>query len=69
VFACNLREEYQWLSDAMKIAGLSDEQTLVWLERASACGLENKFTVPRTAGYRLSDLAYSAFNEALLPPP
>ncbi len=47
-FASNLRQEYQLLSDAMILAGLSDEEARQWLERTRACGMESRFTVPRS---------------------
>ena len=46
VFASNLREEYQWLADAMKLAGLSDEEALQWLDRTRQYGLDSRFTLP-----------------------
>jgi hypothetical protein len=32
VFASNLPEEYQWLCDALRLAGLSDDEALEWIE-------------------------------------
>jgi hypothetical protein len=45
-FASNLREEYQWLADAMKLAGLSDEEAIQWLDRTRQCGIDARFTLP-----------------------
>jgi hypothetical protein len=47
VFGSNLRQEYQFLGDAMAMAGLSDEEIRQWLDRSRACGLESRFTLPR----------------------
>jgi hypothetical protein len=49
-FATNLPAEYQFLHDAMTLAGLSDEEARHWLDRTRASALENRFTVLRTAG-------------------
>jgi adenosine/AMP deaminase-like protein len=46
VFASNLRHEYQLLSDALALAGLSDEEARTWLDRTRDCGLEGRFTQP-----------------------
>ena len=46
VFASNLRQEYQLLSDALALAGLSDEEARTWLDRTRLCGLEGRFTRP-----------------------
>jgi hypothetical protein len=56
VFGSNLRQEYQFLSDALTLAGLSDEEARQWLDRVRACGLENRFTIPRPAAPRLLSL-------------
>ena len=45
IFGSNLRQEYQSLSDAMAIAGLSDEEARQWLDRTRACGMESRFTL------------------------
>ena len=47
VFASHLRHEYQFLADALTLAGLSDEEARQWVDRTRACGLESRFTVPR----------------------
>jgi hypothetical protein len=45
IFGSNLRQEYQWLNDAMALAGLSDEEACQWLDRTRACGMESRFTL------------------------
>ena len=47
-FATNLPEEYQWLLDALVLAGCSGEQARQWLDRVRETGLENRFTVRRS---------------------
>jgi len=47
VFGSNLRHEYQFVSDALTLAGLSDEEARQWLDRTRECGLENRFTIRR----------------------
>jgi hypothetical protein len=47
-FATTLREEYQFLHDALTLAGLSDEDARSWLDRTRAAGLENRFTLRRS---------------------
>ena len=49
VFATNLPEEYQWLCDGLKAAGLSDEEAYVWVERARHTGMSARFSLPRSA--------------------
>ncbi|MGH8628061.1 MAG: hypothetical protein ACREYC_23280, partial [Gammaproteobacteria bacterium] len=49
-FATNLPEEYQWLLDALMLAGCSEEQARKWLDRVRETGLENRFTVRRGEG-------------------
>jgi hypothetical protein len=44
-FNSALPQEYQCLWDAMKLAGLSDEEARQWLDRTRACGLESRFTL------------------------
>lgn len=46
IFGSNLREEYQWLSDALKSVELSNEEVYYWLNRVRARGLEVCFTLP-----------------------
>jgi hypothetical protein len=50
VFGSDLRQEYQCLSDAMTLAGLSDEEVQQWLDRTRASGLESRFTLVRDNG-------------------
>jgi hypothetical protein len=50
VFASNIREEYQWLQDAMSIAGISDEEARRWIDRTRQCGLETRFTLRERIG-------------------
>jgi adenosine deaminase len=45
VFASNIREEYQWVEDAMRLAGISDEEARRWLARTRECSLETRFTI------------------------
>jgi len=47
-FATHLRQEYQFLHDALLLAGFSDEEARQWLERTRASGLESRFTLPRS---------------------
>jgi hypothetical protein len=47
VFASNLRQEYQFLGDALVLAGLSEEEARQWLDRTRARSLESRFTRPR----------------------
>jgi hypothetical protein len=64
-FATNLREEYQWLCDGLKAAGLSDEEAHVWLDRTRSCGLEARFTLPfRTANRAVTSISQPAPFEA-----
>jgi adenosine deaminase len=51
-FGTDLRQEYQFVHDALMLAGLSDEQARSWLDRTRASGLEARFTLPRS-GLRL----------------
>jgi hypothetical protein len=58
VFGSNLRQEYQFLSDALALAGLSDEEARQWLDHVRTCGLERRFTINRaTCGTLLSRFA------------
>ncbi len=52
-FGTDLRQEYQFLHDALTLAGFSDEAARHWLNRTRASGLETRFTVPRTDGLNL----------------
>src|SRR5262245_38952663 len=57
--SCPLRQqsdEYQFVSDALALAGLSDEEARQWLDRTRECGLENRFTIGRPNAPRLLDL-------------
>jgi hypothetical protein len=53
-FGTDLRQEYQFLHDALTLAGLSDEEARHWLDRTRASGLETRFTVPRSPGLDLA---------------
>ena len=59
IFASNLPQEYQCLSDAMTLAGLSDEEVRLWIRDTCECGLDRRFTLfpknndPITAWYNL----------------
>jgi hypothetical protein len=55
-FATSLRVEYQFLHDALTLAGLAEEEARSWLEGARACGLENRFTVPRACKWPIEKL-------------
>jgi hypothetical protein len=44
-FATCLTEEYQFVFDALLLAGLSDEEALGWVDRARRAGLEHRFTL------------------------
>lgn len=44
-FATCLPEEYQFVFDALLLAGLSDEEALAWVDRARRCGMEHRFTL------------------------
>ena len=55
-FATNLPEEYQLLFDALVLAGCSEEQARQWLNRVRETGLENRFTVPRTERWAITDI-------------
>jgi Adenosine deaminase len=46
-FGTNLRQEYQFLHDALTLAGLSDQEARLWLERTRANGLDARFTLAR----------------------
>ncbi|HXU02884.1 MAG TPA: hypothetical protein VN903_18085, partial [Polyangia bacterium] len=46
VFASNLREEYQWLCDALCLALGSSEEAGAWLDRTRRAGLDARFTLP-----------------------
>ena len=65
IFGSDLRQEYQLLSDAMTLAGLSDEEARQWIDRTRASGLESRFTLPNRTG-RFLDL-YN-LDEAIGPP-
>lgn len=43
-FATCLPEEYQFVFDALLLAGLSDEEALDWVDRVRRSGLEHRFT-------------------------
>jgi hypothetical protein len=64
-FATSLREEYQFLHDAMTLAGLSEEEARFWLEGVRSCGLENRFTVPRQGRWAINELRNIA--DAVVP--
>ncbi|MBS0262973.1 MAG: hypothetical protein JSS02_13595 [Planctomycetes bacterium] len=53
-FNSNLRAEYQCLSDAMLLAGLSDEESRRWLDRTRDCSLESRFTIARDMRFNRS---------------
>jgi len=55
-FATNLPEEYQWLLDALVVAGCSEEQARQWLDRVRKTGLENRFTVPRNSALAITSM-------------
>jgi hypothetical protein len=46
VFNCRLPGEYQLLFDALLLAGLTDLETMDWLDRVRRNGLERRFTTP-----------------------
>jgi len=48
IFGTSLPEEYQSLSDAMILSGLSEEEARQWLDRTRQTGLESRFTLPRS---------------------
>lgn len=52
-FATSLPEEYQFLYDSLILSGLSDEESLSWLDKARQSGLEHRFTLPAAS---LADL-------------
>jgi hypothetical protein len=52
-FNSNLPEEYQWLFDAMQLAGLGEEDARQWLDRTRAAGMESRFTIARNDSGRL----------------
>ena len=58
LFGSNLRHEYQYLADAMIIAGLSDDEAYRWIDEARECGLLRRFTCQRQLGNK----ALSIFN-------
>ena len=47
IFASHLRHEYQFLTDALTLAGLSEEEARQWVDRTRECGLESRFTLRR----------------------
>lgn len=47
-FVTNLREEYQFLHDAIILANRSHVEARAWLDRARQTGLETRFTDPET---------------------
>lgn len=58
VFASNLRQEYQFLADALTLAGLSDDEARGWIHNVRSQGLDSRFTEPR----RISDPIPSLLN-------
>lgn len=44
-FNTDLRQEFQCLADALKLAGLSDKQSFDWLDETRRMGLVSRFTV------------------------
>lgn len=57
-FNSNLRQEYQCLADAMTLAGLSEEESRIWLDRTRAAGLESRFTVPRATAMTMREFMH-----------
>lgn len=55
-FNSNLRQEYQCLADAMTLAGLSEEESRVWLDQTRTSGLESRFTFPRVTSATMREL-------------
>jgi hypothetical protein len=45
-FATNLPEEYQFLFDALVLAGHSQAEARIWLDSVRRIGLESRFTLP-----------------------
>jgi hypothetical protein len=73
-FGTNLRQEYQFLHDALVLAGLTDDQAFEWLDQARASGLQNRFTLPRSSGRPITSLhrwesLQEQNDDALQPPP
>ncbi|HEV7404598.1 MAG TPA: hypothetical protein VGO11_16780 [Chthoniobacteraceae bacterium] len=56
VFASNLPQEYQFLCDALTLAGLSQEEMRQWIDSCRVCGLEHRFTLPATGRAPLASL-------------
>jgi len=65
LFATNIREEYQWLSDALLERGLSVDQAERWLEQVRIRGLDARFAKVRS----IDDEAWRAAPVLNLPLP
>lgn len=50
LFGSNIRDEYQYLADAMTIAGLSDDEMCRWIDEARNCSMLRRFTLQRQKG-------------------
>ena len=73
-FGTNLRQEYQFLHDALALAGLSDDEAFAWLDQTRASGLLNRFTLPRSPNRSITSLfrwenLQDQQEPALQPPP
>ena len=66
-FNSALPQEYQCLWDAMKLAGLSDEEARQWLDRTRACSLESRFTLSQVIRFPMRTFVNS-YEPALVPP-
>ena len=66
-FNSALPQEYQCLWDAMKLAGLSDEEARQWLDRTRPCSLENRFTLDCVLPHAMKSFIHD-HNSVVLPP-
>lgn len=55
-FATNLRQEYQFVHDALVLAGCSEAEASKWLDEVRETGLNYRFTVKREPDSRINSL-------------
>ena len=60
-------EEYQWLCDALQLAGLSDDEALAWLEEVRAAGMDTRLTGPTQSTRLVQDMKH--YGDLGVPPP
>lgn len=67
-FATNLCQEYQFVHDALVLAGCSEAEAGKWLDEVRETGLNYRFTVKREPGFRINSL-YNTDELTIASPP